>query len=101
VVQASWDQADLEGVVARQQRTLAPCLRQEAARSSDFAGEIPIEFAIGNDGRVKTLWIDEPRFKHGALHECLQEALRGEGWRFRPFPGQQPVVALVFRIGKP
>jgi len=96
-VEAQWDPADIQAVVGRQQRTLAPCLRQEATRSPDFSGPIPIEFAIGNDGRVEALWIDEPRFKRGPLHDCLLQALRG--WRFRPFPGQRPVISLGFRIG--
>jgi len=78
---------------------LAPCLRHEAARSADFRGEIPIEFAIGNEGRVESLWIDEPRFKAGPLHDCLLQALRA--WRFKPFPGQRPVVSLAFRVGGP
>jgi outer membrane biosynthesis protein TonB len=97
VAAAQWDPADIEAVVAREQRRLAPCLRQEAARSTGFRGEIPIEFAIGNDGRVEKLWIDEPRFKAGPLHACLLEALRA--WRFKPFPGQRPVVSLAFRVG--
>jgi hypothetical protein len=99
LVQAQWDPGDIQAVVAREQRSLAPCLRQESRRSPDFAGEIPIEFAIGNDGRVRSLWIDEPRFKEGPLRDCLLRAL--QGWRFRPFPGQQPVVALAFRVGGP
>jgi hypothetical protein len=99
LVQARWDRGDIQAVVAREQRSLAPCLREEARRSPDFAGEIPIEFAIGNDGRVAALWIDEPRFKGGPLHACLLRTL--QGWRFRPFPGQQPVVAIAFRVGAP
>ncbi len=96
---ARWDQADIQAVVAREQRSLASCLREESRRSPDFAGEIPIEFSIGNDGRVAALWIDEPRFKSGPLHDCLLQALKA--WRFKPFPGQQPVVGFTFRIGAP
>lgn len=99
LVQARWDQADIQAVVAREQRSLASCLREESHRSPDFAGEIPIEFSIGNDGRVAALWIDEPRFKNGPLHDCLLQALKA--WRFKPFPGQQPVVGFTFRIGAP
>lgn len=99
LVLAQWDAADIQAVVAREQRTLAPCLREEAARSRDFAGEIPVEFAVGNDGRVAALWVDEPRFRDGPLHECLLRTLRS--WRFKPFPGQQPVVSLAFRVGAP
>ena len=84
--------------MAREQRTLAPCFKAEAQRSPDFFGDVPIEFAIANDGRVVQLWIDEPRFRAGELKDCLAKALAG--WRFEPFPGQRPTVSLAFRIGR-
>ncbi len=98
LVLAQFDERKIQAVVGREQRTLAPCFRAEAQRSPDFAGDVPIEFAIGNDGKVVQLWIDEPRFKQGALRDCLQAALAG--WRFDPFPGQRPTVSLAFRIGR-
>ena len=98
LVAASFDARKIQGVVGREQRTLAPCFRAEADRSPDFRGDVPIEFAIGNDGRVAMLWIDEPRFKEGPLRECLLKALGG--WKFEPFPGQRPTVSLAFGIGR-
>ncbi|HET8541734.1 MAG TPA: AgmX/PglI C-terminal domain-containing protein [Anaeromyxobacter sp.] len=98
LVLAQFDEKKIHAVVAREQKTLAPCFRAEASRSPDFEGDVPIEFAIGNDGRVAQLWIDEPRFKHGALRDCLAAALGG--WRFDAFPGQRPTVSLAFRIGR-
>ncbi len=98
IVLAQFDERKIQAVVGREQRTLAPCFRAEAQRSPDFEGDVPIEFAIGNDGRVAQLWIDEPRFKQGGLRDCLQAALGG--WRFDPFPGQRPTVSLAFRIGR-
>jgi hypothetical protein len=97
-VRASWNETNIQAVIGRQQRTLAPCLREEAQRSPDWVGRIPIEFAIGNDGKVARLWIDEPRFKSGRLQECLLDALRR--WRFEPFPGQQPNVTMTLGIGQ-
>jgi len=99
LVLAQWDEGNIQSVVGREQRTLAPCLRAEARRAPDYRGEIPVEFVIGNDGKVTSLWIDEPRFRRGALHDCLLEAL--QRWRFKAFPGQQPVIALAFRVGEP
>jgi hypothetical protein len=96
LVMAQYDPRRIQEVVARQQGSLAPCLRDEAKRSPEFAGEIPIEFAVGNDGRVAALWIDEPRFKSGPLRDCLLSRLRE--WSFDKFPGQRPVVSLSFRI---
>lgn len=97
LVATQFDERKIQADVARQQRTLVPCFRAEAARSPEFRGDVPIEFAIGNDGRVVSLWIDEPRLRDGPLHRCLQDALGG--WRFATFPGQRPTVSLAFRIG--
>ena len=98
LVATQFDARKIQAVVGREQRTLAPCFRAEAARSPDFRGDVPIEFAIGNEGRVAQLWIDEPRFRKGPLEECLRSALAA--WRFDPFPGQRPTVSLAFRIGQ-
>jgi hypothetical protein len=98
LVLAQYDPARIRDVVARRQGSLAPCLREEARRSPEFSGEIPLEFAVGNDGKVVALWIDEPRFKSGPLRECVFAKLRE--WSFDPFPGQRPVVSLVFRLGR-
>jgi hypothetical protein len=98
LVAAQFDAKKIQAVVGREQRTLAPCFREEAGRSPEFRGDVPIEFAIGNDGRVVQLWIDEPRFRKGPLEQCLSAALAS--WRFDPFPGQRPTVSLAFRIGR-
>jgi hypothetical protein len=98
LVAAQYDPARIQAVVAREQRTLAECFKAEASRSPDFAGNIPIEFAVGNDGRVSQLWIDVPQFKSGPLKDCLVRKLAA--WRFDTFPGQRPTVALSFGIGR-
>jgi hypothetical protein len=98
LVEAHFDVGRIQATVNREQRTLAPCFREEAARSSEFRGQVPIEFAIGNEGRVVALWIDEPRFREGPLRECLLRSL--STWRFDPFPGQRPTVQLAFSIGR-
>jgi hypothetical protein len=98
LVAAQFDAKRIQAVVGREQRTLAPCFRAEAERSPDFRGDVPIEFAIANDGRVAQLWIDEPRFRKGPLEACLSAALAA--WRFDPFPGQRPTVSIAFRIGR-
>jgi hypothetical protein len=98
LVLAQYDPRQIQEAVARQRASLAPCLREEAERSPEFAGDIPIEFAVGNDGRVAQLWVDEPRFKSGPLRDCLLRKLAA--WTFEPFPGQRPVVSLAFTIGR-
>ncbi len=96
LVAASFDPRRIQAVVGREQKSLAPCFRAEAARSPEFRGEVPIEFVIGNDGKVAQLWIDEPRFKEGPLRDCLLQALAA--WRFDPFPGQRPTVSIAFGV---
>lgn len=98
LVAAHFDVARIQAVVNREQHTLAPCFREEAARSLDFRGQVPLEFAVANDGRVAALWIDEPRFREGPLRECLLRALAT--WRFDSFPGQRPTVQLAFSISR-
>jgi GYF domain 2 len=98
LVAASFDPRKIQQVVGREQRNLAPCFRAEAERSPEFRGNVPIEFVIGNDGKVSQLWIDEPQFKEGPLRECLVKALAA--WRFDSFPGQRPTVSLAFGIGR-
>ena len=97
LVQSSWDGSQIQAVVAKEQRTLVPCIRADAERSRGWSGDIPLEFAIGNDGRVAQLWIDGPRKESPDLRSCLLAAL--SRWAFRPFPGERPVVSLSFRVG--
>jgi len=97
LVRSSWDPSHIQAVVAREQRTLVPCIRADSDRAREWAGEVPIEFAIGNDGKVAQLWIDGPRRSSAELRACLLAAL--ERWSFRPFPGERPVVSLSFRVG--
>jgi len=95
-VLAKYDAGRIKDVVARRQGSLAPCLREEAQRSPEFSGQIPIEFAVGNEGKIVALWIDEPRFKSGPLRDCLLARLRE--WNFDVFPGERPSVQVVVRM---
>ncbi len=98
LVATQFDAGRIQEVVGRQQRSLAPCLRAEAERVPGFAGEVPLEFTIGNEGKVVRVAITDPRMRQGALRDCFERVL--SGWSFDRFPGQRPSVALVFRVGK-
>jgi hypothetical protein len=100
LVATEFDANAIQAVVGREQRTLAPCLRQEAERSPDLAGEVPLEFTVGNDGRVVRVAVMDPRLRAGPLRDCFEKVLRGDNWRFAPFPGQRPTIALVFKVGQ-
>ena len=97
-VEAKFDRGSIQTVIAQRQRALYPCFADEAKRSPGLTERIPIEFVIGNDGQVKKLWVDHPRFAEGALQECLMKEL--QRWPFRPYEGQQATVGLSFTIGK-
>jgi hypothetical protein len=98
MTEARFDAAAIQAGVARQQRSLVPCFRDQAARDPEYRGQVPLEFTIGNDGRVAALYVDDPRFREGPLRACLERALAG--WRFEPFPGQRPTVQLAFGVGR-
>jgi hypothetical protein len=97
-IEAKFDRGSIQTVIAQRQRTLYPCFAEEARRSPGLTERIPIEFVIGNDGQVKKLWVDHPRFAEGALQECLLKEL--QRWPFRPYEGQQATVGLSFTIGR-
>ena len=48
-----------------------PASPTEARRKPGLTARIPIEFVIGNDGRVKKVWVDHPPSTRGDLRECL------------------------------
>ncbi|MFL5320992.1 MAG: AgmX/PglI C-terminal domain-containing protein [Myxococcaceae bacterium] len=95
---AKFDQSAINGVVASQQKTLYPCLIAEAQKNPGLSAKIPIEFVIGNDGKVAKVWVDHPSFKSGSLPDCLLTKL--QGWKFKPYDGERATVSLSFKIGK-
>ena len=94
---AQADQSEIQEVVAQKQRSLYPCLSQEAKRSG-YAGKVPLEFAVGNDGHVTKLWIDEPLLKNTPLADCILKEL--QKWPFKPYQGATATVGLSFTIAK-
>jgi hypothetical protein len=95
---AKFDQEAINSVVASRQKTLFPCLVAEAQKKPGLAAKIPIEFVIGNDGRVNKVWVDHPAFKEGTLPECLLREL--QKWPFKSYEGERATVGLSFKIGK-
>ncbi|MCP3100387.1 AgmX/PglI C-terminal domain-containing protein [Myxococcus sp. K15C18031901] len=93
-----FDQSAINKVVAGNKSTLFRCFKEEAERSPGLAAKIPLEFVIGNDGRVSKLWVDNPQFKKGPLYDCLLSEL--QKWPFRAYEGERATVGLAFNIGK-
>lgn len=92
-----FDQESINRVVKSNQKTLFRCLKEEASRRPGFAAKVPIEFVIGNDGRVTKLWVDHPQLKQGPLYECFLAELRK--WPFKPYKGELASVNLAFKVG--
>ncbi|WP_223646380.1 AgmX/PglI C-terminal domain-containing protein [Corallococcus sp. EGB] len=93
-----FDQGAINRVVAGNQSKLFRCFKEEAERTPGLAAKIPMEFVIGNDGRVAKLWVDNPQFKQGPLYECLFAELKK--WPFKAYEGERATVGLSFNIGK-
>jgi hypothetical protein len=92
-----FDQESINKVVKNNQKTLFRCLKEEAERRPGFAAKVPIEFVIGNDGRVSKLWVDHPQLKQGPLYECFLTELKK--WPFKPYKGELASVNLAFKVG--
>jgi hypothetical protein len=93
---AKFDQGTINTVVKSHQRSLFPCLAQ--INKPGQMQKIPIEFVIGNNGRVSKVWVDHPDYKSGTLPECLLKEL--QKWPFKNYDGEQATVSLSFNIGK-
>jgi len=93
-----FDRNSINLVVAAYKKTLHGCLVAEVEKRPGLAAKIPIEFVIGNDGKVNKVWVDHPSFQGGSLPECLLRELRK--WPFKPYPGEQATVSLSFKIGQ-
>ncbi len=93
-----FDRDSINATVAARQKTLYSCVADEVRRRPGLNAKIPIEFVIGNDGKVNKLWIDHPTFKEGSLQECLLREL--QKWSFKAYPGEQATVGFSFKVGK-
>ena len=96
--EVNYDQAAINRVVKQSQATLHRCFKEEAERRPGFAAKVPLEFTIGNDGRVAQLWVDHPQLKKGPLFDCLLGEMKK--WPFKPYTGERATVNLAFTIGK-
>lgn len=92
------DQSAIQEVVAAHKKSLYPCIVAAVQRKPGLAGKLPIQFVVGNDGKVSKVWVDNPDFKSDALADCMLKTLRG--WPFKPSPGSGAAVNLAFNVGK-
>ncbi len=90
------DTGAINEVVAKYKPTLVQCIRQIA--QPGVSARIPIEFSIGETGRVSKVWVDNPDYKTGVLPDCLLREL--QKWPFRASSSGGATVQLSFNIGK-
>gem|GEM_PF-277955 len=93
-----FDRAAIMAVVAQKQRALYPCFAEEARRAPGLNARIPVEFTIGNDGRVTKVWVDHAQYQDGPLPDCLLREL--QKWPFHPYEGERANVGLSFTVGR-
>jgi len=93
-----FDRESINATVAAKQKTLYSCVAEELRKQPGLSAKIPIEFVIGNDGKVSKVWVDHPMFKEGSLPACLLREL-GK-WSFKAYPGEQATVGFSFKVGK-
>ncbi len=97
-VATEFDQEAINKVVKNNQKTLFRCLKEEAERQPGLFAKVPIEFIIGNDGKVSKLYVDNPQYKKGPLYDCLLTEL--QKWPFKAYAGERASVGLAFTVGK-
>ncbi len=98
IVAARYDKGSIIGAEARQKGELIPCIRDELRRTPDFRGDIRFSLAVGNDGHVAKLWMEDARFKDGPLEACFRQAM--DRWRFPLYEGERATVSDSFHVGR-
>jgi hypothetical protein len=94
----NYDKNSLIGAEVRQKAQLIPCIKQELQRVPTFRGDIRFTVAVGNDGKVAKLWMDDPQLKDGPLQSCFSQ--RMNGWRFAAYEGERATISDSFRVGR-
>jgi hypothetical protein len=82
----------------RQKGALIPCIKQELARTPSLRGDVRFSLAVGNDGKVAKLWIDDPQFKDSPLQQCFERVTGG--WHFAPYEGERATLSDSFHVGR-
>lgn len=89
------DEAGINAVVSKHKPSLIPCIK--AVVKPGMVAKIPIEFSIGEAGKVTKVWVDNGDFKNTGLQECLLEKL--QRWPFKPGTSSAS-VSISFNVGK-
>ncbi|MBS2027086.1 MAG: AgmX/PglI C-terminal domain-containing protein [Deltaproteobacteria bacterium] len=94
-----FDSATISQIAQQKANTVYPCIKAEAvAHPPTDQVNLPLEFTVGNDGRVGKVWVDNHDFGEGTpLYACLVKTLKT--WSFPHYEGEQANVKLKFAWG--
>ncbi|MHB1846293.1 MAG: hypothetical protein ACYCWW_15830 [Deltaproteobacteria bacterium] len=98
ITQASFDKGSIISAEVRQKSSLIPCIKAELGRAPEFRGEIRFTVAVGNDGHVAKLWMDDAQFKEGPLQACFWHSMAQ--WHFAAYQGERATLSDSFRVGR-
>jgi hypothetical protein len=98
VTSPSFDKGGLIAAEVRQRGNLIPCIKQELGRQPAFRGEIRFSFAVGNDGHVAKLWLEDAALRDGPLRTCFESAMGS--WHFGAYEGERATLSDAFRVGR-
>ncbi len=94
----NFDKGTIIGAELRQKPALIPCIKQELQRVPAFRGDIKFTVAIGNDGHVAKLWMDDSQFKDGPLETCFTQKMAA--WKFATYEGERATLSDSFHVGQ-
>jgi hypothetical protein len=98
LVTTHFETSSLIAAELRQKGALIPCIKQELARTPGFRGDVRFSLAVGNDGKVAKLWMDDPQFKDSELQHCF-ERVTGT-WKFASYDGERATLSDSFKVGR-
>jgi hypothetical protein len=94
----NYDKSSIISAELRQKPALIPCIKQELQRMPSFRGDIKFTVAIGNDGHVAQLWMDDANLKSGPLQSCFEQKMAS--WKFSNYEGERATLSDSFRVGQ-
>jgi hypothetical protein len=97
LVTAHYETPSLIATEIKQKGALIPCIKQELTRTPGFRGDVRFSVAIGNDGKVAKLWMDDQAFKDSPLQQCFERVT--SGWKFASYEGERATISDSFHVG--
>ncbi|GAB4300413.1 MAG: hypothetical protein Kow0090_15880 [Myxococcota bacterium] len=83
-------------VIHTKQKTLFPCIIQEAKENPLMPNNIVLEFTIENSGTVSNVSVENRELADGKLEKCFKNKMNS--WKFPPYYGERRNVTLPFNI---